>query len=116
MAQLMSEKALNQVVSHMDGVRGAVHDEAKEGGRKSQAILARIRASTPHEKISGPAHITEVSVTQGDVDSFINLDGDNPMSTEFGHSPSGYFDPERYGRVTKAPEGLYIISRGSGLI
>lgn len=106
-----SRKGLNTVIAHMDGVRDAVHDEAKERGRKTKARLAEARASTRWHKIYGPDHLTDVSVTRGAVDSFVNLDAPNPMAIEYGHAPSGVFE----GTDTKSPEGLYILTRGVGL-
>jgi hypothetical protein len=106
-------KANRVAAHHVDTIR-AVRKEAAEGGRRSEARLAAARASTDHTKIYGPAHLTRVTVTHGDVDSYINLEAPNPMAIEFGHFPSGYFDPEKFGRITKAPSGLYIITIGSG--
>ncbi|QBP31046.1 hypothetical protein SEA_REFUGE_24 [Mycobacterium phage Refuge] len=104
----------NRVAAHHVDTRKAIRDEAKEGGRRSDARLSAARQSSEHTKISGPEHVTRVTVTHGVLDSFINLEGTDPMAIEFGHFPSGYFAPERYGRITKAPTGLYIITLGSG--
>ncbi|QBJ00210.1 hypothetical protein SEA_PHARAOH_21 [Mycobacterium phage Pharaoh] len=104
----------NRVAAHHVDTIKAVRDAAKEGGRRSKARLDAARASSDHTKIYGPSHVTGVTVTHGDLDSFINLEGTDPMAIEFGHFPSGYFAPEKYGRITKAPTGLYIITIGSG--
>jgi hypothetical protein len=104
----------NRAAAHHVDTIAAVRREAKEGGRRSQARLDAARAASDHEKIFGPSHLTKVTVTHGDIDSYINLEGTDPMAIEFGHFPSGYFAPERYGRITKAPSGLYIITIGSG--
>lgn len=111
MARLIGKKALHSVVSHIEGVRSAVHDEAKDVGRKADANLAHARSSTHWHKIHGPSHLTQVTVSQGEVDSFANLEAPNAMAIEFGHEPSGYFA----GTDTKAPEGLYILSHAAGL-
>ncbi|AXH50391.1 hypothetical protein SEA_OLLIE_22 [Mycobacterium phage Ollie] len=117
MARLIGQKAMNHVISHLDGVRDAVYAEAKERGRKAEANLAQARASTRWHKIFGPDHLTRVTVTRGDVDSFINLEAPNAMAIEFGHQPSGVFGPGgMFGHLdTKAPEGLYIITSAAGL-
>ena len=49
------------------------------------------------------------------VDGFVEMKGTDPMAIEFGHFPSGYFAPEKYGKVTKPPHGLYILSRAAGI-
>lgn len=111
-------KGLNQLISHMEGVRDAVHDKAKDGGDRAKANLGEARASTHWHKILGPDHLTKVDVSQGDVDSFFSLEAPNAMAIEFGHQPSGVFGPDgRYGHIdTKAPDGLYILTRASGIL
>jgi hypothetical protein len=111
--QLIGETAMHQVISHLEGVKHAVHDEAKTLSRKAEANLREARSSTRWYKILGPGHLTSISVSQGDVDSFVNLNAPNPLAIEFGHAPSGVFGPGgRYGHIkTKAPEGLYILTR-----
>ncbi|QFG11535.1 hypothetical protein PBI_BOGOSYJAY_22 [Mycobacterium phage BogosyJay] len=105
----------NSAAAHHKDTRKAVKKAAREGGARSEARLAAARASTEHTKISGPVHQTEVTVNHNHpTDSFICLDGTDPMAIEFGHFPSGYFAPEKFGRITKAPAGLYIITIGSG--
>jgi len=70
----------NDIVAHLRGVIGAVHDTAKEGAARAEAVLA----AHHHE---GHARIT---VTRGSVDSFVNLDdtrGDRAAAAiEYGRS------------------------------
>jgi hypothetical protein len=108
---------MNQVVSHLGEVKSAVSNEAEKVGNKAEANLSTARASTHWHKILGPEHLTRTSVSHGDVDSFANLEAPNAMAIEFGHAPSGVFGPGgRYAHIkTKAPEGLYILSRAAGL-
>lgn len=117
MVQLIGQKAMNLVVSHLDEVRDAVWDEAKQVERRAKANLAQARATTQWHKIYGPDHLTRVSASRGDVDSFANLEAPSPMAIEFGHQPSGVFGPGgRYGHIeTKAPEGLYILTKAARL-
>ena len=117
MVKLIGQKAMNLVVSHLDEVRDAVWDEAKKVERRAEINLAQARASTRWEKIYGPDHLTRVSASRGDVDSFANLEAPNAMAIEFGHQPSGVFGPGgRYGYLdTKAPEGLYILTKAARL-
>ena len=105
-----SRKGLNAIIAHMPGVRDEVHDEAKDIGRKAEGNLAAARASTGWHKIHGPDHLTRVTVTQGEVDSFANLEAPSPESIEFGHAPSGVFE----GTDTRAPHGLYILTGAAG--
>ncbi|QJD52073.1 hypothetical protein PBI_MA5_20 [Mycobacterium phage MA5] len=112
MAKLVRKSVLHHIVSHLDGVKAAVRDATDEGHDKSQARLEAARASTQWQKIYGPDHLTEVTKSYGDVDGFINLEAPNAMAIEFGHQPSGVFE----GTDTKAPEGLYIITKGSGAV
>jgi hypothetical protein len=110
MVKLISQKAMNTVVSHLDEVRDGCHQEAKGIEHAASALLEEARASTRWHKIIGPGHLTNVDSSQGEVDSFANLNAPNPMAIEFGHEPSGVYA----GTPTKAPEGLYILHKASG--
>ncbi len=112
---LIGLKAMNTVVSHHPVTEAAIHKEAEQVHARAEANLAAARASGV-EKISGPEHVTTISVSHGEVDSFVNMDGTDPMAIEFGHFPSGFFNPERYGRITKSPSGHFILSRAAGLL
>lgn len=78
MAELIAD--LDDVIAHLRGVIGAVHDKAKEGAARASAILAA------HHH-TGDSRIT---VTRGTVDSFVNLDdtrGDHAAAAiEYGRS------------------------------
>jgi hypothetical protein len=109
---------MNIVVSHIDGVRETVAKKAEEIHGVADGLLMEARSTTHWVNIGDPAstgHRYEITKSHGDVDSFVNLEGPNPLAMEFGHSPSGYFAPERYGHITKSPEGLYILTRASGI-
>lgn len=116
MVQLIGKKAMNYVVSHLEGVKDAVYDEAKAGGRRAEANLAAERASTRWSRITPKGYYpASIEVTRGDVDSFFSLEAPNAMALEFGHAPSGVFGPG--GALshieTKAPEGTYILTRAT---
>lgn len=117
MVQLIGKKAMNLVVSHNHEVVKAVRDENDEVYRRAKANLAQARSSSHWEKIHGPDHLTKVTKSEGDVDGFTNLEAPNPMAIEFGHAPSGVFGPGgSLGHLeTKAPHGLYIITRAARL-
>lgn len=78
MAELIPD--LDSVIAHLPGVIKEVHNTAKRGAARAEAILA----AHHHE---GHAKIT---VTRGTVDSFINLDdtrGDHAAAAiEYGRS------------------------------
>jgi hypothetical protein len=99
--KLIGRKAMNLVISHLDGVVEAVAEEAKEIGVRASARLAM------HRK-TGAA---QVSVTHGDVDSYVNLDDPAAMSIEFGHMVKGKFEEDEPQFVP----GLYIITGAAGL-
>lgn len=101
MAKLIGLEAMNRVVSHLDEVSRDVKDHAKVVG---DAATGRLAA---HEK-TGEHKIT---VTHGEVDSFVNLEGVHPESVEFGHWVEGKFktDPPKFAR------GLYILTLSAGL-
>lgn len=81
------EANCNSIVAHLPGVRNAVYDVAKKGGRRAEAILAAHR-------YQGHARIV---VSRGaETDSFVTLDdsrGDRAAAAiEFGRS-GGRFGP-----------------------
>lgn len=98
---LIPDQAMNHVVSHLPGVIASVRSQAQRIGAKAEAKLAAHRQE-------GHASI---SITYGDVDSFVNLDDEAALSIEFGHwqyvygKPTGHYTP-----------GLYIITGAAGLI
>ena len=102
MATLYSEKALNEVVSHLEGVRDEVHDHAKDVGHTAQGRMSGHHRSGEHE----------VTVTRGEVDSFVNLVGPAPESVEFGHWVKGKFEKKD---EPKYVPGLYIITGAAEL-
>ncbi|AWY03839.1 hypothetical protein SEA_NEDARYA_22 [Gordonia phage Nedarya] len=115
--RLIGQKAMNTVISHLDGVRDAVKKEGRKIERKAEKNLAVARASTRWDKIFGPEHETTVTGDMGATDYLVHLNAANAMAIEFGHQPSGVFGPEgSLGHLeTKAPDGLYIIVRAAGL-
>lgn len=78
--RLIPDQEMNHVVSHLPGVVRAVNAKAQEGAGRARGVLAEHRAE-------GHSRIT---VTRGDVDSFVNLDdtrGDRAAAAiEYGRS------------------------------
>jgi hypothetical protein len=104
------------VNTEADTIRPVTRSIARQGERRAAMNLRVARATTPHMKIADPAHLTGTDKGGGKIDSWFSLTAPNPsnaMAIEFGHYPSGVFDPERYGRITKAPAGLYILTRAA---
>jgi len=117
--QLIDDYAMNLVVSHIDGVRESVSKEAEVIEGRAKGYLEEARATTHWHNIGDPAstgHRAEVTLTHGDVDSFVNLEGPDAIAIEFGHEPSGVFGPGgSLGHlVTRAPHGLYILTHATG--
>lgn len=100
------DEMMNTIISHLGEVNHAVQDKANERGR-----VAKGRLASHHD--TGAA---EVTVTHGDVDSFINLDdtaGEGAaMSIEFGHWVKGKFEDPDHPQFVP---GLYIITGAAGL-
>lgn len=71
---------VNTTVSHLSGVTGAVRATAEAGAARAKGVLATHR----HQGHS------EINVTTGDVDAFVNLDDSRGQraaaAIEFGHS------------------------------
>lgn len=113
---------LERVLAHKKGVYAAICKEAEERERVANGLLEQAKAISPHVKFDQEhAHETNTSWQQaGDgTDAFFSLNGTSKTSVksiEYGHMPSGVFDPDVYGKTTKAPEGLYILHRAAGLL
>lgn len=100
---LISQKKMNKTISHLPGVIGAVRMQAQKIGAKAEARL---------ETVHTPARESEITITYGEVDSFVNLDDpDNALSIEFGHIL--YINGKRTGKYIP---GKYIITGAAGLI
>lgn len=100
--ELKGEKAINRIVSHLDGVHGAVGKEAAKIKGKAERRLASHRQT-------GAASVTQ---TQGDVDWFVNLEDPAAMSIEFGHWVEGKYKDREHPQYVP---GLYILSGAAGL-
>ncbi|QDH92971.1 hypothetical protein SEA_STEPHIG9_17 [Mycobacterium phage Stephig9] len=100
--KLYGRRYINTVVDHLPGVHAAVGEAAKDAYKRSKARLA-MHTDTGNAK---------VTLTEGDVDWFVNLDDKAAVSIEFGHWVKGkYEDPAK----PKYVQGLYILSAGAGL-
>jgi hypothetical protein len=109
-------------VMHRREVANEVEDAAVRIGVRAENNLQSARATTPHVKIDGTGKQTEIDLEKApdrplDWLVYMKAGGKDPdaIAIEYGHFPSGVFAPERYGKVTKAPAGLYILTRAAGL-
>lgn len=84
----------NDIVAHQPGVRKALRDTAKAGGRRAAAILAAHR----HD---GDARIT---VTYGALDAFVNLDDSR------GQRAAAAIEFGRSGGARGATQGIHAIT------
>jgi hypothetical protein len=100
-ADLIGLMAMNRVVSHLDEVRRDVKDHADAVGDVAKARLAGHTKTGEHQ----------ITVTHGEVDSFVNLEGVHPESVEFGHWVEGKYksDPPKFA------QGLYILTLAAQL-
>lgn len=96
--ELDSPRVMNEKVSSLPGVVAEVSAEASRIAGRARARLA-VHKPGKDGRI-GPSNI---SVTHGRTDSFVNLDDENAMSIEFGAPHRG--EP-----------GLYILTGASGWI
>lgn len=124
MATVYKRTLVNGAAAHHPKTQRAVREVADEVEDRAQQNLRQARASTQWEKIADPEHRTEIGLSRGtnrygSVDYLVWMDGykTGAMAIEFGHAPSGVFGPGgAYADVpTRAPSGLYILTRAAGL-
>ena len=113
---LDGETVMYSKLAKLAEVGDATKDVAERGQRRAAANLASVRATTTHVRIDPPAHQYDTDDGAVRPDAWFSLEGPNAMALEFGHYPSGYFAPEKYGSVTKAPAGVYILSGAASSI
>jgi hypothetical protein len=103
------------LVDNIPGIRSAVRKEAKEVETRAETNLRSARLATTHTRIEPKHKKAEIKLepTSGP-DWLVSLSAPNAFALEYGHYPSGYFDPVKYGTITKSPSGLYILNRAAG--
>lgn len=124
---LRKKSFVEGAAAHHRETQSEVSSVAKRVEARANTNLARVRATTDHKKISGPAHQTEIDSSYGvgkygALDRLVIMSGPGVMALEFGHFPSGFFEPDKYGEYlgkdgpvyTKAPHGLYILTGAAG--
>jgi hypothetical protein len=118
--RVYGRKLVNGAAARHVETQNRLRKEARQLEGRAKQNLARARASTRWTKIYGPAHLTRITTTSGvgeygHLDYLVHLEAPNPMAIEFGHGPSGVFGPTgELGHIeTKAPMGLYILTRAA---
>lgn len=106
---LIKERAMNRVVSHLPGVIEEVADEASGIAARAESGLR----SHSGEYAGGgwnDDNASEIILEHGEVDSFVSLIDPAALSIEFGH-----FVVNQYGPTGEYVEGLFIIHEAAGL-
>ena len=98
--KLISETAMNDVVSKLEPTNQAVWKETKKITNKAKRLLGQHRQT-------GEA---QIEITFGDTDGHITLADPAALSIEFGH-----FVKKKDGTVVYVP-GLYVLRRAAGLM
>jgi hypothetical protein len=97
--------------------RPGIKDHTERKGRVAELYLNEAKAN-PAEPILHELGRTEIEVQMRGVDGRVILRvhpsagaaSVNALAVEYGHAPSGYFA----GTKTRAPAGLYILTRAKG--
>lgn len=102
----------NEDVSTLSGVRDAVRNEASEIYFKAEGILAGHRKTgNARIEISDTMYYSHWGVTVSMIDErAANAGGPGALSIEFGHFIKTGSGGERF------VDGLYVMSRGAGLM
>ena len=100
MVRLINQKAMNIVVSHHRDVQS----ELDSVQRRVHGNASRRLAMHRH---AGQASVT---MTDGGVDRFVNLEDPAALSIEFGHWVKGKFETD----TPKFVPGLYILGTAAG--
>lgn len=110
--------------AHHPESQNALRRVTREVEGKARANLRQARVSSPYEKIADPGGLTKIGSSSstgryGALDYLVWMEAykQGAMALEFGHAPSGVFGPGGvYEDVpTRAPHGLYILTRAAGL-
>ena len=123
MATVYGRKLVNGAAAHHVDTQKSLRRLTREVEGKAKSNLAAARGSTEWHKIADPGHLTKVGSEHstgeyGSIDYIVYLEAykQGALALEFGHAPSGVFGPG--GSLshikTRAPHGLYILTRAAG--
>ena len=117
-------KRFNGIIAGHNDTKAALRNLKNEVESRAKTNLVQARSSTEWDKIADPDNLTDVGSDKsvgkyGHVDYVVWMEAykNGAMALEFGHAPSGVFGPGgRLGHiVTRAPAGLYILTRAAML-
>ncbi|QHJ86530.1 head-to-tail connector protein [Mycobacterium phage Mabel] len=101
----------NQAAARHKDTKRAVRRVNRDVSGRARANLAAANATS---RITPEGYFpAEIETAEHDVDCYTILHAPDAMALEFGHAPSGVFDPAVYGRETKAPDPTYILTRAA---
>jgi Family of unknown function (DUF5403) len=89
-----SQKSLNKMIARLDVVQLALEVERGKVYVKAQALFAEHHKTGEHE----------ITMSDGKVDKYVNLEGPAALSIEVGHF-NGYKGRRKY------VEGLHVLTR-----
>jgi hypothetical protein len=123
-AKVYGRKLVNGAAARHVETQRALRKVASETASKARGNLAMARSSTPWDKIADPDGLTRIGWGRGtgkygavDFNVWMEAYKQGAMALEFGHAPSGVFgEGGSLGHIkTRAPHGLYILTRAAGL-
>ena len=113
MAVVVYAIANEAAARHVDTARATRKYRDGVTRRARQNLAAANETSRVSTKDYFPA---EIESKDGDVDRYTVLHAPNAMALEFGHAPSGFFDPDGPwlpGNNSKPPAPEYILTRAA---
>lgn len=122
--RLAGREFVNGAAAHHSETQGALRRLKERVETDAKQNLTSARATTGWYKIADPDNQTEIGSDRGvgkygAVDYIVWMEAykQGAMALEFGHTPSGVFGPGgKYSHiVTRAPHGLYILTRAAGI-
>ena len=123
--KLYGRKLINGAAARHVDTQKALRRLTREVENRARGNLAEARATTQWDKIADPSHMTSIGAAQetsakyGSIDYYVYMEAykQGAMALEFGHAPSGVFGPggSLSHIVTRAPHGLYILTRAAML-
>lgn len=121
---IYKQEFVNGAAAHHGETQRALRSLKERVEKDAKSNLTAARATTGWDKIADPEHQTEIGSDRsvgkyGAVDYIVWMEAykQGAMALEFGHAPSGVFGPggKLSHIVSRAPHGLYILTRAAGL-
>lgn len=106
----------NDVAAHHVDTRAAVKRQNEKVSKAATENLAATKHTPRIAKAKDPADAyfpARIETEEHDVDFYTILHAPNAFALEFGHAPSGFFDPDKGRGPTKPPAAEYILTRAA---